>query len=181
MCISCIYIQFRPTTLFQQPVFLHCCHAHGPRAAAVGVLRHKPKRSHTLTSTPTATHSFVLSSSSLTLMPPNSGSSTLSPSFTLTGTREPSSVRRPGPVASTMPSFTLTCYKCAGVRKGWIEIKLAVVISLIPVVYLLLFMPCVSVYRCMCVRACVHARQGCTYTHRSDKQANTFLCAFHKL
>ena len=44
--------------------------------------------------------------SSLTVVPPYSGRSTLSPSFTLTGMGAPSCrLRRPGPVATTLPSL----------------------------------------------------------------------------
>lgn len=42
----------------------------------------------------------------LTMAPPYSGSRTLSPSLTLTGMSAPSRVWRPGPTATTTPSFT---------------------------------------------------------------------------
>lgn len=49
------------------------------------------------------THSL---SPNLTWLPPYSGSSTLSPSLTPTGSRSPSLLRRPGPTATTRPSLT---------------------------------------------------------------------------
>ena len=51
-------------------------------------------------------HSSLLSS--LTVVPPNSGSSTVSPAFTDTGITSPLRLRLPGPTATTRPSLICT-------------------------------------------------------------------------
>jgi hypothetical protein len=55
-------------------------------------------------------NSWNSSSFTLTVWPPYSGSSTVSPTLTSTGMSFPSCVRAPGPTATTLPSFGLSSF-----------------------------------------------------------------------